>query len=543
MKKTMMLALSAILGLTLLLGACSQKENTNKGSESAAPSAAGSDITEAGSLPITKEKTTLKVLMYGNSLVENFATNEFTKWLEEQTNIHIEWEIAPEKSASEKLNISLAGGDYPDVIMGFTISPVQMSLYGKDGVFLPLNDLIEKYGVETKKMFETISYAKEIITAPDGNIYGLPQINECYHCTMPQKMWINQEWLTKLGLEMPTTTEQFYEVLKAFKEKDPNGNGKQDEIPYAGFLNNGPELFLMSSFVEKDVNDMIVENGKIGVAFTQPAWKEGLLYLRKLYAEGLIAPETFTQDVNGVKKMSGDAERMFLGAVSGIFTGSVLPSPERVTDFAAVPPLEGPSGLKSASLNPFGLSQGTYVITNNAKNPEAAFRLADFLYGEEATMRAIFGRPDQEWTSNVDGATSISGEPAKWKRLINAGLQNYGWSQTGPSLRSSAFRLSEAAAPGTQETILYQETKQKYEPAAIDAGKVVPPLFFTKDQSEELANLSKTITDYKKEFLAKAVTGNVDIEKEWDEYLKTLDKMNLPRYLQIYQEAFDAKNK
>ncbi|GGD83398.1 sugar ABC transporter substrate-binding protein [Paenibacillus nasutitermitis] len=494
-------------------------------------------------MPITQTKTTLKVLMYGSSLVENFATNEFIKWLEDQTNIHIEWEVAPEKSAQEKLNITLAGGDYPDVIMGFNVTPVQMSLYGKDGVFMPLSNLIDKYGVETKKMFDAVPYAKDTITAPDGNMYGLPQVNECYHCTMSQKMWINQEWLTKLGLQMPATTEEFYQVFKAFKENDPNGNGKKDEIALAGYVNSGPEMFLMSAFVEKDMNDMIVNNGKVDVAFTQPGWKDGLAYLHKLYAEGLIAPETFTQDVNGIKKMSGQTE-MILGAVPANYSGVILPSADRVKDYAAVPPLQGPGGLKSVSLNPYGLSQGVYIITDKAKNPEAAFRMADFLYSEEATMRAIFGRPDQEWTKNTADDTSIAGEPAKWKRLVTlTGLQNFGWAQTGPSLRTSAFRLSEAGTPGTQETILYQETKEKYEPAKIDSNKVVPPLFFTKDQSEELANLTKTITDYKKEFLARTVSGDIDLEKEWNTYLKNLDNMNLKRYLQIYQEAYDANSK
>lgn len=540
MKKKMSFVLSVALSVSLLLSACSTKEETPVKGKEAANS---SNVTEAGSLPITTAKTTLKVLMYGNSLVENFATNEYTKWLEEKTNIHIEWEVAPEKSAQEKLNITLAGGDYPDVIMGFNVSPVQMALYGKDGVFLPLNNLIDKYGVETKKMFNAVTYAKETITAPDGNIYGLPQINECYHCTMSQKMWINQGWLTKLGLPMPATTEDFYQVLKAFKEKDPNGNGKKDEVPLAGYVNSGPEMFVMSAFVEKDMNDMIVNNGKVDVVFNKPGWKEGLTYLRKLYAEGLLAPESFTQDLNGMKKISGNAE-MILGAAPSNYSGVFLPSVDRVKEYTAVPPLKGPSGMKSTSLNPYGLIQGAYIITNKAKNPEVAFRLADFMYSEEATMRAIFGRPDQEWVKGGTSDTSIAGEPAKWKRIVTlTGLQNFGWAQTGPSLRTSAFRLSEAGAPGTQETILYQETKQKYEPVKLDAAKALPPLFFTKDQSEELANLTKTITDYKNEFLARAVTGDIDIEKEWDGYLKKLDGMKLSRYLQIYQEAYDAKKK
>ncbi len=97
------------------------------------------------------KKSTLKILVKGSASVEDFATNDFTKWLEEKTNVHIEWEVAPEKSANEKLNLVLSSGDYPDVIMGFGVSPTQMMIYGNQGVFLPLNDLIDKHGVEIQK--------------------------------------------------------------------------------------------------------------------------------------------------------------------------------------------------------------------------------------------------------------------------------------------------------------------------------------------------------------------------------------------------------
>ncbi len=86
-------------------------------------------------------------------------------------------------------------------------------------------------------MFKAKSFFyKDLITAPDGNIYALPQVNECYHCMYQQRMWIYKPWLDKLGLKMPTTTDEFYEVLKAFKTKDPNGNGKADEIPLSGSI-------------------------------------------------------------------------------------------------------------------------------------------------------------------------------------------------------------------------------------------------------------------------------------------------------------------
>lgn len=99
---------------------------------------------------------------------------------------------------------------------------------------------------------------KSSITAPDGNIYALPQINECYHCDNALKLWINKAWLDKLGLQLPTTTEEFYQVMKAFKEQDPNGNGKNDELPLTGsdeMWAGNVSAFLMNAFIVDDYTE------------------------------------------------------------------------------------------------------------------------------------------------------------------------------------------------------------------------------------------------------------------------------------------------
>ncbi|RTE11127.1 ABC transporter substrate-binding protein [Paenibacillus whitsoniae] len=544
MKKALTVAVALTTSLALL-SACSES-----GSQESSPSAQGTQaisddqVTPAGEFPITKEKTTLRVMVKGSSIVENFATNEFTKWLEEKTNIHIDWEVAPEKTFAEKLNVSLASGDYPDVLLNMNVSQVQQSIYGKDGVFLPLNTYIDKYGVEMKKMYEQVPYVKDLITLPDGKIYSVPQVNECYHCSLGQKMWIYKPWLDKLGLKVPETTDEFYQVLKAFKEKDPNGNGKADEIPLVG-ATNGPsstlDLFLTSAFIEKDFNLKFVKDGKVQVAYNQPEWKDALKYLHNMFAEGLISPQTFTQDRNQLKQMGMNPEIPIVGAVaSQNQTVFVDADNERFKDFVAVPPLKGPTGIRSTAYNPYAVSSGQYVITNKTKNPAAAFRLADLLLSEEATLRSTQGRPGQEWVRPEQGELGVNGKQATWKPIATFGkLQNIHWAQAGPSLRTNDLRLSVAADPkNSLELVLYNETK-KYEPYKTDPSKIVPPLFFTNEQAEELSSLEKTITDYRSEFFAKTVTGSLDVDKEWNNYLSTLDKMNIKRYLEIYQQAYD----
>ncbi|CAN7520846.1 ABC transporter substrate-binding protein [Paenibacillus sp. LjRoot153] len=535
-------ALAAITASVALLSACS--DSGSKEAAQKTEAVVDDQVTPAGQFPITKEKTTLKVMVKGSSIVENFATNEFTKWLEEKTNIHIDWEVAPEKTFAEKLNVSLASGDYPDVLLNMNVTPVQQSIYGKDGVFIPLNPYIDKYGVEMKKMFEQVTYVKDLITMPDGKIYSVPQVNDCYHCSLGQKMWIYKPWLDKLGFKMPETTEEFYQVLKAFKEKDPNGNGKADEIPLVG-ATNGPsstlDLFLPSAFIEKDFNLRFVKDGKVQLAFNQPEWKEALKYLNKMFAEGLISPQTFTQDRNQLKQMGMNPEIPILGAIaSQNQTVFVEVDNARFKDYVSVPPLKGPTGIRSTAYNPYAVSAGQYVVTNKAKNPAAAFRMADLLLSEEATLRSTQGRPDQEWVRPAQGELGVNGKQAVWKPIATFGkLQNIHWAQAGPSLRTNELRLSVAADPkNSLELVLYNETK-KYEPFGTNPSKIVPPLFFTNEQAEELSTLEKTLTDYRTEFFAKTVTGSLDVEKEWNNYLSTLDKMNIKRYLEIYQQAYD----
>jgi len=560
LRKSIALTLSTALCLGIALAGCA-----GPGGGETAGNTEGTGNTESvavnppGQLPITNEKTTLKVLVRGSASVEDFATNEFTKWLEEKTNVHIEWEIAPEKSAQEKLNLVLSGGDYPEVIMGFGVSPTQMMIYGSQGVFLPLNDLIDKYGVEIKKMFEANSFYRDLITAPDGNIYALPQVNECYHCMYQQRMWIHKPWLDKLGLDMPTTTDEFYEVLKAFKTRDPNGNGKADEIPLSGsiqaasshlFSTQMLDSFLMNAFIyDHGDKKLYLEDGKVTVPYNKPEWKEGLKYLHKLYSEGLIDPQALTQDNNQLKELGENPDTVILGASSGHNMGSLTmlgSSSGRWLTYVAVPPLKGPNGFRTAAYHPYVVSNGQYIITNKAQNPEVAFRLADFLYNSpDTTLHWYAGREGVEWRYAEEGEIGINGKPAIWKQLTPwGGVQNVNWGQVGPNYRSNDFRLGEARNPDQPlEVILYNETKEKMEPYAMPIEKVMPPVFFNAEQATEIADLEKTILDHVKEMMARFITGDLDIDSNWDAYVQNLENMNLKRYLELYQEAYDVKFK
>lgn len=538
-----------MLSITILSGCTKSNESISSEQPNEKPA---NIVTPAGQMPITKEKTTIRVMVPDNSVVEDFATNEFTKYLEEETNIHIDWDVIPSSSAAEKLNLVLSSGEgLPDVIMGFGMSNSQQMIFGSQGVILPLNDLIEKYGLETKKMFEKLPVVKDSITAPDGNIYALPHTNECFHCTLPRRMWIYQPWLDKLDLKMPTTTEEFYQVLKAFKEKDPNGNGKADEIPLSGSPTSfytSIDSFIMNAFIYNPGGDRVyLEQGKVVVPYDKPEWREGLRFLNKLYKEKLLDPQALTQDGDQLKRLGENPDMAILGSTAAMHMGvfsEFYGSSNRWLEYKTIPPLKGPTGLQIAPLEGYHLvGTGEFLIMKSSNNAEAAFRLADYLYNEEVTLRSTIGRPGIEWVDAEEGELGINGKPAQWKQNADwGGVQNINWGQTGPSLRTNELRLSEVANPDKPlEIIMYSEAKNNYEPYEQKLENVLPPPFFTNDQAIEIADLSKTINDYVNEMIARFTTGDANLDKDWESYIDNLESMNIDRLLEIYQEAYDSK--
>nr|WP_144923506.1 ABC transporter substrate-binding protein [Paenibacillus bovis] len=535
-----------LITISLVLSGCFGKKTTNEEVKEVS-------ISPAGELPIVDEKVTLKVLVQSRANIENFETNEFTKWYEEQTNVHIDWEVVPPKDAQEKLNLILTSGEYPDVIMGFGISPTMQMVYGMQGVFRPMNDYIDKYGYGTKRLFEEVEGAEEAIKAPDGNIYGLPQIDANPHTASPQKLWIYEPWLKKLNLDMPTTTEEFYQVLKAFKTQDPNGNGKADEIPLAGATTGWHaqiDNFLMNAFIytHKLGNGYtILDNGKVDVVFNKPEWKKGLEFLHKLYDEGLLAPETFTQDIDQLRRLGENPDVPILGVAPGgtmEFT-QIGGESGRWQEYVTIPPLKGPDQLQVAPYSLEGLNANAqFVITSAAKYPEVAYRWGEMMYTEEITIRNDNGTLGEHWDWAEEGEIGLNGKQGSWKKLVQpSGIQNFEWEHTGPILQTRELREGLVTQKGELAQILYEETVKNYDPYRQDVDKIVPPLFFSESQASELATLEKTIRDYVNEMLARFVTGDADISKEWDKYLDTLVNMNLKRFVEIYQEAYDVKYK
>ncbi|MBK8799018.1 MAG: extracellular solute-binding protein, partial [Anaerolineales bacterium] len=248
----------------------------------------------------------------------DLATNSFSQEAAEMFNIQFEWQTTTMdgNSAKEQRQIALASGDYPDLylLIPWVDQFTQLDLlkYGQQGVLLPLNDLIAEYAPNVQAALDNYPWFKAMTVAPDGNIYGVPQLIECYHCSYANKMWVNTKWREALGIEVPTTTEEFAAMLEAFKTQDPNGNGQADEVPLSGSIEDygvRPLPFLMNGFVYNDDRTFLILNdGKVDTVANKAEWKAGLAYAKSLYDAGLIDPGAFTQNAEAYKKIGDNAD-------------------------------------------------------------------------------------------------------------------------------------------------------------------------------------------------------------------------------------------
>jgi putative aldouronate transport system substrate-binding protein len=514
--------------------------------------------------PLTAEPVTFRVFMVRSDEVTDYDDNAFTRWLEEKTNVHVQWDLVPEEDAQSKLNVMLASGDIPDIIFpGGSINLSQLLLYGSQGIFLSLNDLIAENASRATKLMEVQPVVREVITSPDGNIYAMPGFGECYHCTMNQKLWLYQPWLDALGLEIPTTTDELEAVLTAFKEQDPNGNGQADEIPLSGMIgepNTQLPAYLMNAFIyypgpmvgenEQQPRNLIVVDGVVTAVYATPAWREGLRYLNRLYAAGLIDPQIFTQDEDALQRLGNNPDEVILGAVLGGSAGTAVSIERepgaRWTEYVPVPPLTGPEGVRYAAWNPYLPAFAAATVTSACQNPGLAVAWVDTLLWQEATLRQDRGPLDEDWRWALEGEIDVEGEQALWKLLvIHEEPTNQSWQGTGPMYMSrhmfSSIAVDPEAIDLNLEKVLHDATANDYEPYKQPLEMTLPPLAFTNDQALAIADPEATISQYVKQMMAQFIRGETDLDGGWDAYLATLEGMGLAPYLQVYQEVYDAK--
>lgn len=522
---------------------------------SAEPAATAADRvmpTPPGTLPIVNERVTFTAFTMARPWSDDYSYsgNEFTRLVAEATNVHFEWTVAPAAEATTRLNLLMASRDYPEILMGVPISMSQLGLYAAEGIVPPIDELIDGYTIHAKRMFEEYPYLRDQALI-DGRIHNFSEINECYHCAVARKMWINVQWLENLGLDMPQTTAEFHQVLLAFKTQDPNGNGMADEVPLAGAISGyNPQLdhFLVNSFIQYNPDRVNVVNGRLVPVVIQPGFREAIRYIRRLYADGLIAPESFTQDDTLFRALAENPSANLLGAApnGGLHRITTIGGPSgRWQEFATLPPLAGPDGVRRTSYNLPITWNVKAVLTDRNRNPEVAARFMDLMYEDQWILEQIWGREGTAWRWAEPGEIGINGKPALYAALISWGQQrpNTTWNQVAPTYRTSDHRLGQTKPETADLEVILFEGSQPYYEYIPDESAVLPPLLIDASVAAEYTELGTVINEYVNEMFARFVTGDANIETQWDQYVRELENIGIGRWIQIAQDAYDQKYK
>ncbi len=518
-------------------------------------------VSEPGQLPVVDEVVEYTICAPDTTYVCDLNENTLTPWIQEKTNVKINFEEIPDTEWDTKVNLLIASDELPDAFIYGSFSAAELADYGSQGVFLALNDIIEEHGHYVKQVFDQQEALPGAYTALDGNIYTLPDINECYHCFYSVRAWINQQWLTNLGLEYPNTVDEFVNVLRAFKEQDANGNGDpNDEIPFSGNAtswNSTIYPFLLNSFLHYDTSNLSVkEDGTVIFTPLQPEFKEGLQWIASLIDEGLIEKEALTQTEEQLKTKGSNLDIALLGGFtsatwwSGV--GSDNGEGSRCREYSGLSPLEGPNGVRISPWAGTGFNMGNSVITTACEDPVPLFKMLDYMLSDEATLRSQIGELGVDYNEPDEGAPGINGKPALYAKIPTS---NTTGGTTGdeadtampnvfPSNRTSDFRLGEQADysdPETQwqqEPRLYNESATYFAPYADEHMMYPGAVNLTAEESEKINFMKTQINDYVKENIVLFLAGEKSFDTDWDSFIAEFDNLKLDEYMELRQMAY-----
>ena len=519
----------------------------------AAEDGGASELTEVGTYPISEEPLEFTMFRTNMPNVEDFQTNDFTKYMEDLTNIKFTFEAAARDDRAEKLNMEFNTNTYPDVIMHYAPDAAKWGV--EEGILIPLDDLIE---ANMPNYMEKMGQYLDQMRETDGHIYQLAGLNECYHCQYARKMWVNTHYLEEMGVEVPQTTEEFYEVCKKFVETYPDkiAIGGASSGWYVDFV-----AWLMGSFT-LDSGEYgklaLTPDGEIVSAATTEEWREGLRYIKSLYDIGAIYDGNFTQDAEQLRTIMNQEDVPVLFVPFGIDSDS---NNEVYRQYQCISPLEGPDGTRITPYFKYsGLETGSFSITDKCSNPAAVLRWVDYFFSEKGDISAQFGADegkDWVWEPN-DGSVGLNGEPAMYKisdeAQYSSEVQNHDWQDLVIRYAPAEYRLGAATDPdvdtGTSaglEKLLYDATKEKQEPYGQNPENgdldVLPDLKMTADESTELQTIQVEVKNYINSAKVAFITGTKSLDDDWDTYLKELDACGLQTMIDIYQAAYDRQFK
>jgi putative aldouronate transport system substrate-binding protein len=513
------------------IGGCSQGNDAEVIQDRKAE-ADNTNLNQTG-FPIVKEPVSMTVFGSRDPNQAPWRDILIFKEYEKLTNVKMDYQEVASQGFAERKNLLFASNELPDVFVRAAFTPLEIAMYGTTSKqLIPLDELIEKHAPNVRKLLEAYPEIRKELTAPDGHIYTLPTIRNTVTTRMGFKQWINKEWLSKLGLKAPTTPDEYVEVLKAFRDQDPNGNGKPDEIPLGLREPSSVYVTLAGSWgLENNMGYQInIENNKVNIWLTDERFKDYLQFLNKLYREKLLWVDYYKKDLPKWRSnLANETFGLFYMPFSDVF----LSIENNYEGFA---PIKGPKGdQKWIDYGTPVDTAGAFAISSLNKNPEVAVRWVDYFYSDEGSLFARYGIEGETYTKKTDGTPVIMDKIAKDSRGFMTALGEINLVPGGgfPHLMNEK----------TEGIVSSDKTKEAAKVLEPFLPKTIYPApIFDRETSDRLMVLKQDIDKFKDETVTKFILGELSFDK-WDEYVNTLKKIGIEELEKTYQKAFDTMNK
>ncbi|MFC4596714.1 extracellular solute-binding protein [Cohnella hongkongensis] len=495
-KKGLAALLVLLLSFTTILAACggtNKDAGGNSGASPASPSASGKTSESSAAAP--EEKPVLKALR--NYMQDDYNSYPVNQYIEEKTGYTVRNDMLPQEKPGDKLNLIMASGADYDFIDAMNTQ--DFFNFAKNGALTDLTPLIEQYGPNIKKALSPESLAGATV---DGKIYGIPTLNVSY---VRDGLLIRTDWLDKVGKAMPTTLDEFVDVLKAFKEQDPGGNGKNN-IPFTidsiGLVDN-----IMGAFgIYGQWNEL---DGKPVNVSSHPALKDYASFMRSLYEQGLLDKEFATN------KSATSAEKFTSGRAGVIWARwSSIPGydeaiKKNVPDAAYqfIPPMKGPDG-QSGFTQIGGFNKITFV-PKSAKHPEDVVKMVNAMLDPE-TFKGIFVG-EEGVTYTLENGNYMPIEPAFFEQRGSANNFVIGMDEAHFVTYWQA-RLQKSKAMFDNFQLVNNIPKEQIRQDVLAFAPYLPKY------SANGAKLDSTVNDYLIKMIVDGVTDDTiaSLQKAWN---------------------------
>ena len=501
-----------------------------------------------------KEKATLTgTISYPANTESDPNKRTIFERLQEQTNVEIDWTAIQADQWSDKISLEMANTkNMTDFIFSAGFSDNDLLKYAKQGVIIPLEEYIDAYMPNLQAVFDKYPEYRTMCTDTDGHIWALPWIEQLGNektaiQTIGNMSFINKKWLDFLNLEVPTTVDEFEQVLIAFRD---HASEIQAEfgidgsiIPMSCIVNDGDQdpSIIINGFGEgygdadKTRHIAVTNDKKVICAATQDGYKEGIEWLHKLYEEGLIDTESFTQEWSTyvAKGKSGRYGVCFSWDVANI---------DNLEDWVPLPALTADTRNITPQNGSFtsGFDRGRCVVTAVAENPALVCAWLDQMYDPFQSPQnnwGTYGEDDDfdifELSTNAEG-----GEMLKHAPLGDASPVEVREAESvgGPLAVLNDYYDVYVTCPDDAQYRL-DWIKEYYTPD-MNLDYVYPNVFMNQEDTKKLSDLQtdieKLINANKSDWIMNGFTDD-----DWNQYLSELDGYGLEEYLQIFQKYLD----